>query len=135
MSCSLSYAGIAGSYLLVQIVLWGTFHALGLTWGLVFPFHYRRFKAEGKIKYIHVVAVILGLVLPAIPALVPLIDGYTITPNYIITCVERNEAIIFFTVILPISVLLAVTSTSLVILFWIIFKVYWCNVLPMLVHV
>ena len=117
------YAGIANSYLLVQITLWGTFHALGLCWGIVFPFHYRRFKIEGRIKYIHVITVVLGLVLPAISALVPLIDGYTITPSPIDRCVGRNEIIIFFTTILPISVLMAVSSSVLIILFWIIFKV------------
>ena len=106
------YAGIANSYLLVQITLWGTFHALGLCWGIVFPFHYRRFKIEGRIKYIHVITVVLGLVLPAISALVPLIDGYTITPSPIDHCVGRNEIIIFFTTILPISVLMAVSLLS-----------------------
>ena len=117
------YAGIAYSYLSLQITLWGTFHALGLCWGIMFPFHYRRFKTEGRIKYVHVTTVILGLVLPAISALVPLAGGYTITPSPINHCVGRNMAITYFTIILPISILMAASSTVLIILFWIIFKV------------
>lgn len=109
------------SYLLVQIFLWGAFHGLGLTWGLVFPFHYRRFKTGGKLKYIHAITVTLGLVLPAISALLPLIEGYTL--NQTTNCVGRNRAVTFFITILPISVLLAVASTSLIILLWTIFKV------------
>ena len=105
--------------------MWATFHALGLCWGIAFPFHYRRFKTEGRIKYIHVITVVLGLVLPAIPALAPLVDGYTIaiSPNAIDTCEGRNTTITFFTIILPISILVAAGSTVLIILFWIIFKV------------
>ena len=110
-------------YLLLQITLWGTFHALGLGWSIFFPFQYRRFKAEGRVKYIHIITLILGLVLPAIAALVPLIDGYTIAPTPINNCVGRNGAITFFATILPIIVLIAATTTVGVILFWTIFKV------------
>ena len=110
-------------YLLLQITLWGTFHALGLCWGIVFPFHYRRFKTEGRVKYVHGITVVLGLVLPAIPALAALVDGYTVTLSPIDVCGGRNKDITFFTTILPISTLIAASSTVLIILFWIIFKV------------
>ena len=118
-----SFTGIANLYLLLQITLWGTFHALGLCWGIAFPFHYRRFKTEGRVKYVHITTVVLGLALPAISALVPLVDGYTITPSPIDSCAGRNADITFFTMILPISILIAASSTVLIILFWIIFKV------------
>ena len=118
-----NYAGVAHSYFVLQITLWVTFHALGLCWGIMFPFHYKRFKTEGRIKYVRVITIILGLVLPAISALAPLVGGYTITPSPIDYCVGRNIAITFFTTILPSSVLTAASSTVLIILFWIIFKV------------
>ena len=97
-----SHAGIANLYLLLQLTLWSTFHALGLCWGIAFPFHYRRFKIEGKVKYIHITTVALGLVLPTIPALAPLVDGYTVTLSLIDsgTCGARNVEITFFTTIL-----------------------------------
>lgn len=83
----------------------------------------RRFKTEGRIKYIHIITLIVGLILPAIIALVPLIDGYTIALNPVDDCIAKNIAITFFTTILPLSVLMAINSTVLIILFWTIFKV------------
>ena len=121
--CIIMYAGIVDTYGIVQLTLWVAFHALGLCWGIVFPFHYRRFKIEGRIKYIHVTTVVFALVFPAILALLNLIDGYSIAPGPIDACTGRNVTITYFTTILPVSVLLAVATSVLVILFWKIFKV------------
>ena len=63
------------------------------------------------------------MVLPAIAALVPLIDGYTITPIPLDSCIGRNVVVTYFTTILPVSVLMAAITTVLVFLFWTIFKV------------
>ena len=100
-----------------------TFHAVGLSWGIIFPFHYRRFKAHGRIKYIHASTVVLGLILPVFPALFHLIDGYSIGTNLHAGCVGRNELISYCFVTLPMSILIAVTTSVFVILLWKIFKV------------
>ena len=115
--------GIANSYLFLQVALWGTFHALGLCWIILFPFHYRRFKIECRIKYIHITTLIIGLVLPAIFALVPLTDGYTLSQSPTDSCLPRNMVIVYYTLTLPISILMAASSTGLLILFWTILKV------------
>lgn len=115
--------GIVAVYLFLEITLLVTFHAVGLSWGIIFPFHYRRFKATGRIKYIHASTVVLGLVLPAIPALLHLIHGYTIGIDVHSTCIGRNESITYFFVILPMSILMAVSASAFVILLWKIFKV------------
>ena len=99
------------------------FHTLGMCWSIVFPFHYRRFKTEGRIKYIHAFTVVVGLVLPVIPALLPLIDGYVIIPGQFNFCSGRNIDIIFFAVDFPASILVATSTTMLVIIFWKIYKV------------
>ena len=122
------YAGIAVTYVLIQGSLFITFHVLGLCWGIVFPFHYRRFKVEGRIKYIHITSVILALAmaLPAISALLHLIDGYSIGPGLIISnsvCGGRSRAITYFTTVLPLSVLSSMTMSVLVIMFWKLLKV------------
>lgn len=109
--------------MVAQVTLLVTFHALGLCWGVAFPFHYRRFKTGGRIKYIHAFSVVLGLVLPAIPALLHLIYGYSIAIGPINVCVVRNIGVSYFTLTLPISVLMAMATSSLVILFWKLFKV------------
>ena len=115
------------TYTFGQISLLVAFHALGLCWGIVFPFHYKRVKAEGRIKYIHVTTVVLAFVLPAIPALLHLIEGYSIAPGSFGICFGQNKAIVYFTMILPMSILLATATSVLVISFWKIFKVRTCS--------
>ena len=117
------YAGIVFTYVLIQGSLFVTFHTLGLCWGIVFPFHYRRFKAEGRIKYIHITSVILALVLPAISALLHLVNGYSIGPGQIGVCMGRSIAITYFATLLPLSVILPMNTSALVIIFWKILKV------------
>ena len=111
------------TYRTLQIGLLVMFHALGLCWGIMFPSHYRRLKTEGRIKYIHVTTVVLALVLPAISALLHLIDGYSIAPGPIDVCIGQNMAVTYFTTILPVSILLAMATLVLVIMFWKILKV------------
>ncbi len=117
------HAGIIAIYVLLLTTLFLTFHAVGLSWGIIFPFHYRRFKAQGRIKYIHASTVVLGLVLPAIPALLHLIHGYTIGIDVHSGCIGRNESIAYFFVTLPVNILAAVTTIVFMILLWKIFKV------------
>ena len=117
------YTGILQVYGVMQITLLIAFHALGLCWGILFPFHYRTFKLAGRIKYIHVTSVVLALVLPAIPSLLHLISGYGIGPGPFDACVGRNSIVTFFTVILPLSILMAIATSALVIIFWKILKV------------
>ena len=64
--------GIAFTYILAQIGLWLFFHSLGLFWSVAFPLHLRKFRAEKKLKYIHVTTVLIALLLPLVPALLHL---------------------------------------------------------------
>ena len=117
-------AGIVYIYGMLQVNIWAMLHALGLSWGIVFPFHYRRFRVEEKIKYIHVVTVVVALLLPIIPALLYLIkDGYgpLFTPTRV--CTGRNLNVTYFAFLLPISIILATTTSSLAMVFWTILKV------------
>ena len=99
------------------------FHAIGLCWGILFPFHFRQMKTEQKLKYYHITTVLLALVLPAFPALIHLRDGYTIADTPTTLCVGRNVAVTFFALILPLSGLMAVATSALIIMFWKILKV------------
>ena len=115
--------GIVSIYLVAQFILLVVFHALGLGWSILFPFHYRRFKATRKIKFIHVATIVLGVVVPIIPALLLLIHGYTITSGPIGYCVARDIDTTYFTLALPISILMAITTSVFIILFWRLLKV------------
>ena len=80
-------------------------------------------KAEQKLKYYHITTVLLALILPAFPALIHLRDGYTIADTPTTLCVGRNVAVTFFALILPLSGLMAVATSALIIMFWKILKV------------
>ena len=110
-------------YVLTQVTLLLTFHSFGLFWSIVFPFHYRRFKLEKKIKYVHITTLVLFLVLPLFPALLHLIDGYRVGFGPLNSCAGHNRAVTYATTALPISIMLAITSSLMVIIFWTIFKV------------
>lgn len=118
------HTGIVFIYGLAQIGLLILFHAVGLCWGVVFPFHFRRFKAKEKLKYIHITTVLLALFLPTIPALLHLKEGYSITNTPTTVCLGQSVAITFFSLLLPLSVILAVVTSILVTMFWIILKVH-----------
>ena len=111
-------------YGMAQLGLFVLCHAVGLCWGIVFPFHFRQFKAKEKLKYIHITTVLTVLLLPLVPALLHLKSGYGIADSPTIICQGRSIDVTFFTFILPMSAILAVATSVLVIMFWKIFKVH-----------
>ena len=123
------HSGFLIIYGIFQGLLLVSFHAVGLCWSIVFPFHYRRFKLEGRIKYIHAISIVHVLVVPAIFPLLHLIGGYRISPSPLETCVGGSMLITYFATILPISILMATATSVLVIFFWKILKVAGFNCL------
>ena len=123
-SAYISFIGMVYIYGVLQLNIWAMFHALGLCWGIVFPFHYRTFKAEGKIKYVHIASVIIALLVPTIPALLYLKSGYAalFTPTRV--CTGRSLTVTYFSFLLPSSIILATTTFALGVVFWTILKVY-----------
>ena len=115
--------GMVYVYGVLQLNIWAMFHALGLCWGIAFPFHYRRFKLEDKIKYIHIVTVTIALLLPTVPALLYLKSGYAalFTPTRV--CTGRSLAVTYFAFLLPSSIVLATMTFALGVVFWTILKV------------
>ena len=53
------------------------------------PIPLQKIQDEGRIRYIHASTVVLGLVLPSIPTLLPLIDGYAIVPGLLLPVLEE----------------------------------------------
>ena len=89
------------------------------------PFHFTFgvMKTGKTLKYYHITTVLLALILPTLPALIHLYDGYTIGNSPTTVCLGRNVAVTFFALILPLSGLIAVASSALIILFGKILKV------------
>ena len=127
---SLSSAGMVFYYCLFQLAVWWFCHVVSLFWKIRFPFHARSFETAHRLKYIHIVMVIVGLVLPTLPVIVaftagtPSTRGFGLTrfPPILCTSLERDST--FYSLVLPINILLAVGVPLLIIIFWIIHKVY-----------
>ena len=117
------FAGTIFIYGLAQLGYWVTFHAIALSWGIIFPFHFRRMKMEKKLKYFHVTTVLIALSFPMLPALIHLHDGYVMANTRTTICLGRSVAVTFFALILPLSVLTAMATSALIIVFWKILKV------------
>ena len=117
------HVGIIYTYGEAQLGYWTAFHAIGLCWGIIFPFHFRQMKTGQKLKYYHIMTVLLALILPAFPALIHLHDGYSMGYSPTTLCFGRNVAVTLFALILPLSGLMAVATSTLIIVFWKILKV------------
>ena len=117
-------------YGLFQLAVWWFCHVVSLFWGIQFPFQARLFKTTGRIKYIHITMVIVGLVLPTLPVIVAFTAGNPSTrgfgqtrfPPILCTSLQRDPT--FYSLVLPINILLAIGVPLVIIVFWTIHKVY-----------
>ena len=123
-------AGIVIYYGLLQLVVWWFCHVVSLFWGIQFPFHARSFKEADRVKYIHIVMVIMGLVLPTLPVIVaftagtPNSRGFGLTRFPPILCTSLEADATFYSLVLPINIALAIGVPLVIIIFWTIHKVH-----------
>ncbi len=115
--------GIVFHYCLTQCCVWALLHAVFLFWGLIFPFNYRLLRVSGRVRYAHIISVLVAMIIPVIGALVPLKDGYLSSRNPTLVCIARNADYAYYFLVLPMSIILGITSCLMVVTFWIIFKV------------
>ena len=114
-------------YGLFQLAVWWFCHEVSLFWGICFPFHARSFQTAHRTKYVHITMVAVGLVLPALSVIVtfttgdPSGFGLTRFPPILCTGLQRDST--FYSLVLPINILLATGIPLLIIIFWIIHKV------------
>lgn len=102
--------------------IWTLLLALILFWGVRFPFHYRTFRVLNRIRFVHFASVILALFLPLVFALINLRNGYSISPSSPHTCAGRTAVYNFYTIRLPLCIIVAVTACLMVVIFWTIIK-------------
>jgi hypothetical protein len=105
------------------VCIWGGLHAGFVFWGLRYPFSYRTFKLLGRARYAHIISVLVAVLLPLPAALIHLKGGYVITANPSLTCAGRNTDYTYYTFVLPLSVMLTITTCLIVLIFWTLLKV------------
>ena len=130
----------------LQIILWWLFHTATVFWQIRFPFHAQKVKTERKIKYIHITLVLVGLLLPLLPIITSMADfavdlksdeflkshnvtfvsggmGYGFPGSPPIICIGTDSDSAFYSLVLPLIILLATGITILILLFWFVRKV------------
>ena len=120
-------AGIVFYYGLFQVAVWWFCHEISIFWGVCFPFHAKSLEKAHRTKYIHIIMVIVGLVLPALPVIVTFTtgdpSGFGLTRFPPILCTGLEKDATFYSLVLPINILMAIGIPLLIIIFRIIHKV------------
>ena len=131
-------AGVVYYYVLLQLAVFWFCNVSILFWKIRFPFHSRSFQVTNRIKYVHITAITLCIFVPFIPIIATMSQnahgksaaeavkgglGFGIIRFPPIFCLGTNADTTFYSLILPILVILMVGMTMLITLFWIIHKV------------
>ena len=83
------------SYSIIQGILWWLFNICAIFWKVKFPFHDDK---TNKTKYIHMLCVISGLLLPiTAPVTISLKGGFTFSRFPPVVCVGRDVDANFYT--------------------------------------
>ncbi len=124
MNTYINTIGVVLYYVTLQLALWWFLHVLILFWKVEFPFHARSFENAGRFKYIHIIWATVGVLLPLVPVITVLANGgFTIPQFPPLLCTGREADPTFYSLLLPIIVLLQTGITLMVILFRTIHKV------------
>ena len=128
-------------YVSVSNAIWWFMLVVALFWKIHFPLHSRSFEvSKKKKKYLHIGCGLAGLLFPLVPVIALMVGfavkvkssggsfisgglGFTHVRFPPIPCNGNDKAIIFYTVIFPIDLLLVVGITLTVLILWIVHKV------------
>ena len=103
-------------FTVVQMCLWWFFHILIMFWGIKFPFHAKSFADSGRMKYVHIAMVLIALTVPfaGVGSIFKTLS-LTLYPAFFICMPGSDER--FYSLSLPVSVLIAGGLSLLVIIF------------------
>ena len=112
------------NYCLMQFSLWAAIQALFTFWSVVYPFGFRQLKLSGRIRYAHIISIVLAVVIPLPAAVIHLGgDGVMNITSSVIPCLGNNTDYTFYSFILPVSIIMIFTMCSLLFIIWTLFKV------------
>ena len=124
----------------MQINLWWLMHMTALCWKVFLPVQARSLQSSRRLKLVHILCVLVGLLVPLIPVLAPIISnavmearldqpipgshgfGFALFPP--ILCSGIHEDVTFYTLILPNVLIILVGTVTMVLTIRKIHKVY-----------
>ena len=145
--CQFDNAGMCFTYGLLQLSVWWFIHT-GITfWKAFFPFHSRSFEVSGRMKYVHAASLVIGMLFPFLPVVTSMVKfavdvqqktdnstsslqlflsgglGFSVSRFPPILCTASDPEAVFYTLVLPIDIILLVGCSFLLIIFWSIHRV------------
>ena len=86
-------------------MLWWLFQIATMFYGVVRPFQYRTLSDSGRLKYLHITYVAVGIGLPLIPVLIcHWAGGYGIAVVMNYNCLPRNISSAMYTIFVPTTI-------------------------------
>ena len=112
-------------YFVVQFDVLGTTQAFFLLWSVKYPVNFRYMKRTGKMRYAHIISVLIVLFGPLLGPFILLIDGYhiSVTDSPYLAAFGRNRDHFFIMFTVPACISLAATTILLDFMFWTILQV------------
>ena len=113
-------------FLLLHISLLWLCHVMMMFAKLKWPIYARKIALAGNCKYIHAASLILLTLIPIILIIVVFVrsGGFSMLNFPPLFCFSKEKDMIYYFIILPISVLLAAGSSLLAVIIYIINKVF-----------
>ena len=123
--------GIVFYYVTMLLLLLWLWHTVAVFWAVAWPLHARKFNTSSNTKYLHLIFVFASLLLPVAPTLVVLLvsstqgtkSGFVITRAPPFVCAGHDTRVNFWAYIFPISVILAIGVTLLILMLRIVITV------------
>ena len=120
----LCFVAVLLYYILLQLAVWWILHIAMILWKIQFPIHARSFEVAHRMRYIHIVMIIAALIIPLVPVITAAADGgYGLTRFPPILCTAKSTKATFYSLIMPIILIMQCGITMLLLIFWIIHKV------------
>lgn len=124
-------SGVVFYYIMMQLFFWWLWHTIAVFWAVVRPFQMKKTDTRRKNRYIHVGLVLASLVLPVLPILIVVFAGreyryktsFTLTRSPPILCSGIDLHTNFWGVIFPISLMLGLGTSLLVLILRTVIKV------------
>ena len=127
---------ISGSvlfYCFMQIAVLWICHVCMIFWNVRFPDYYLLLTRRHQLKYIHLMTILIAIFVPCIPVAVAFGTGGFINARFPpLLCLSRSANAAFFSLVLPVSILIASGVSLLLAVFWTLHKV--CESNPLYVH-
>ena len=115
-------AGFIFLHAIVGITYWWFAHILAIFWKIMFPFHAR--IHQDKEKYIHIVAVILGIIIPFVtPSFAFAFKGYSVNRYPPLLCLPTDPDVIYYGIVIPLSLTITIGMSQLIFVLHVVHKV------------